>query len=229
RGAAGRGRRGPLAPARPRAARGPLAGSDDREDLVDHLRVELGASTAAELGDRFLEEKRRPVRAIGRHRVEGVAAADDPRQERDLLAGEPVRIALAVPALVAGADDPADLAEQAADAVQETLAFERVPFDDRALLVVQRSRFVDDRLRDAHLADVVEEGDELRVAQLAGAQPEPARDREGELDDVAAVRARIRIVGLDHVPEQEGRASIGTAELELVVDADAPLAGEERA
>ena len=36
----------------------------------------------------------------GRHRVEGVAAGDDPRLQRDVLAAEPVGVAAAVPALV---------------------------------------------------------------------------------------------------------------------------------
>ena len=42
---------------------------------------------------------------VGAHRVPGVAAGDHPGLERDLLAGEAVRVAAAVPALVMGADD----------------------------------------------------------------------------------------------------------------------------
>ena len=63
---------------------------------------------------------------VGRHRVEGVAGADDPGLDRDRLAGEAVGVAGAVPALVAGADDRADLAEEAADALEHALAFDRV-------------------------------------------------------------------------------------------------------
>ena len=43
--------------------------------------------------------------------------------------------------------------------------------------------------------------------------------REG--DHVAAVLARVAVVGLDDVTEQEGGTSVGVSELELVVDPDA--------
>ena len=42
------------------------------------------------------------------HRLVGVADRDDPRAERYLVAGEPVRVAAAVPALVAGANQLCD-------------------------------------------------------------------------------------------------------------------------
>src|SRR5205807_4540612 len=76
----------------------------DCEQRVDHVRVEVRPAAPHELRLRLLERQRLPVRPVGRHRVEGVAAADDARAERDVLAGEPVRIAAAVPSLVAGPD-----------------------------------------------------------------------------------------------------------------------------
>ena len=56
-----------------------------------------------------------------------------------------------------------------------------------------------------HLPHVVEERRELRHPLLVGVEPEPLRDGEDELDDVAAVRARVRVVRLDHVAEQVRR------------------------
>src|SRR5207342_2171274 len=76
---------------------------------LDDARVELGSGRFLEPPQRLLRIERLPVGAIGRHRVERVAGEDDPRLERDLLAGLAVGIPVAVPALVARAHDPADV------------------------------------------------------------------------------------------------------------------------
>ena len=56
------------------------------------------------------------------------------------LAGQPVRVAAAVVALVRGAHDHADPREQPADALEHPLALDRVGLHDRPLLVVERAR-----------------------------------------------------------------------------------------
>ena len=53
-------------------------------------------------------------------------------------------------------------------------------------------------------------------------------DGDRQLHDVAAVQPRVRVVRLDHVAEQECRATVCIPQLELIVDAYAPLAGEHR-
>ena len=58
--------------------------------------------------------------------------------------------------------------------------------------------------------------------------PSRSTTRERQLHDVPAVHARVLVVGLDHVAEQEGGAAVGVAELELVVDPHAALAREDR-
>ena len=77
----------------------------DAGERVDHVRVELRPRAAPQLLERLLGASARAVGPVGRHRAVGVAAADDPRDERDLLADEPVGIAAAVQALVARADE----------------------------------------------------------------------------------------------------------------------------
>src|SRR5919109_1050694 len=105
---------------------------------------------------------------VGRHRVEGVAAADDARDERDVVARKPVRIAEPVVSLVARTHDVPDLAEQAADLLEHALALDRVLLDDLALLVGQRAGLVDDLLRRSHLADVVQQRRELGIPAGTG-------------------------------------------------------------
>ena len=66
-----------------------------------NARVELGSAVRVDLLERQFRGHRRPVAAVGGHRAVRVAAEDDPRRQGDLLPREAVRVALAVPALVA--------------------------------------------------------------------------------------------------------------------------------
>ena len=77
----------------------------DAGERVDHVRVELRPRAAAELLERFLGGAPCAVGPVGRDRAVGVAAADDARDKRDLVADEPVGVAAAAEALVAGADE----------------------------------------------------------------------------------------------------------------------------
>src|SRR3954451_20234697 len=65
----------------------------------------MAPCAALQHGERLLARDRLAVWAVGGHRVEGVADRHDPRAEGDLLAHQPVRVAAAVVALVARADD----------------------------------------------------------------------------------------------------------------------------
>ena len=147
---------------------GASVGLDDAREDLDDLRVELRAALAEQLGQRDLVRQRLAVGAVGTHRVPGVAAGDDPRLERDLLAGEAVRVAAAVPALVVRADDQTDVAHEAADAVEHLLALDRVGLDQLPLVRVELAGLVDDLLGDRDLAHVVQQGCELEVAALLG-------------------------------------------------------------
>src|SRR3954451_12116389 len=75
------------------------------EDLVaedlDQPGVEMCSGAAAKLRKCVRQGHRRLVRAVGGHRVIGVADEHDAGRERDLVALEPVRVAGTVPALVA--------------------------------------------------------------------------------------------------------------------------------
>ena len=68
---------------------------------------------------------------------------------------------------------------------------------------------------------------QLGVLLGARVEAELGRHADDELDHVAAVAARVGVVRLDDVAEEEGGAAVGVAELERVVDAAVPLAREE--
>src|SRR3989442_12225266 len=72
---------------------------------LDHGGVELPPGLAVDLRPRLLPAAGCAIGAVARHRIQRVGDGEDPRSERDLLGREPVRIAVAVPALVVRADD----------------------------------------------------------------------------------------------------------------------------
>ena len=80
----------------------------------------------------------------------------------------------------------------------------------------------------ADLADVVEHRDELGVEPRPRVHLELVADRTHEVEHVAAVCARVRVVGLDDVTEQERGASICARELERLIHPPLPLAARER-
>src|SRR4051794_25198844 len=120
------------------------------DECGDDVRVELRAGVLHELLPRDVRAERPAVRAVVRHRVVGVAAGDDPRNEWDLLTGPPVRIAGPVPALVARPHDRAHVAQQAADAREHPLALDGMGLDLASLLRSQTRRLGDELAVDLH-------------------------------------------------------------------------------
>ena len=106
-----RGRRARADGLRRRRARSVLL-VEDLEQRSCRGRAELRSGVALDLGPGALLADRRPVGAVGAHRVVGVADQRHPARERDLLAREAVRIALAVPALVLGPDRAGEMADR---------------------------------------------------------------------------------------------------------------------
>jgi hypothetical protein len=129
---------------------------DREQQCLDHARIKLRPRDRAHLLRCQVERQALAVRAVGAHRVPGVSRGDDPRLQWDLLAGEAVGVAAAVPALMVGAHDQADVVHEAADGIEHLLALDGVRLDDLPLAVIELVRLVDDLLGDRDLADVVQ-------------------------------------------------------------------------
>jgi len=168
----------------PLAAPALVVAADDRSQRRDDLRIELRPGADLELAQCLLARAGRAVRSVGRHRAVGVAGADDARDERDLLAGEAVRVAPAVPPLVARADEMADAAEETSDLLEHALALDRVGLDDRTLFRGQLARLGDDLGRDSDLADVVQERGQLRVSLPPRVEAQLGGCSDDQLDDL---------------------------------------------
>src|ERR1019366_10123326 len=121
--------------------------------------------------------------------VEDVGDRDEATNERDLIAREPVRIALAVAALVVGERNLlAELQHARARAGEDLGPDRRVRLHHLELVGRQLARLQEDRVRDADLADVVERrsaADQLdilrRKVERRGDQRSAATDALGVL------------------------------------------------
>ena len=186
------------------AAAGRAAGAgvlEHRPRGGDDTAVKLRSGVLLELCDRGLARDRVVIGAVARHRVERVADRDDPRSERDRLAGEAVGIPGAVDALVRRADERGDAREHGCR-VQDRLADGRVPADHLPLRRVQRARLVQDRPRDDDLADVVEVGGQADVVDLVLLDAELLGDRLRQLAHPVTVRAQLGRMLVEHRQEQ---------------------------
>ena len=106
---------------------------------------------------------------------------------------DPIGVAAAVPALVLVAHDPGDAA-QPGDRAQDALADDGVLLHQHPLVVVERPVLVQDRVGDADLADVVEEGGaSRRAATSSGLSASACATRTVSSDDGLGVVAGVAV------------------------------------
>ena len=144
------------------------------EDLHE-ARVELGAGHPPQLRDRVVEAHRRAVGVAGGHHVEAVGHGQDPREQRDLLAGQVARVAAAVDPLVVAEHDLRHLAVavHAADDVGAPLRMRA----DQLPVLLGEARRGQRVVGEGELADVVQQPrgvDELLLARAAGPRRRPS-------------------------------------------------------
>ena len=179
-------------------------------ELVDQLRVELATRHPPHLGDRLRRGQRRAVGVAGDHDVVGVGDRDDPREQRDRLAGQAMRVALAVPALVVAEDDLRHR-RVGLHARDDAGALLRVAAHDLPVLLGQRRGREQDRVGERELADVVQQPgrvDEVllvaRAAVRLGERAGVARDGGGVAGG-HAVAHRERVDHARQHPELQRR------------------------
>ena len=156
----------------------------------------------------------------------GVAGEHDPARERDPLAGQAVRVAAPVPALVLVADRLRHLLHPG-DLAQDLLADHRVVAHHPRLLGGQRSARAEDLGRHAELADVVEGGDPGDHLDLARGQAEPRADLAHQVRGRGRVRAGVVVADVEGRGQGEDRGLVAGRELGLVVDVVEPE-GDDR-
>src|SRR5690606_20595472 len=125
----------------------------DLPPLPDHLRlaqafdyggIEAGPASLLDLPQRLIGCERLTILPRLRQRVEHIGYADETRLERDALAGQAVRIAVPVPALMVRGDDLREAGVDLLERLQDVRALDRVLIDLLALLRGERFVAVQD-------------------------------------------------------------------------------------
>ena len=191
-------------------------------NFVDDGRIERLARFLLQQADRGVEAHRLVIRPLGHQRVEVVDDRQDARAERNLLALQARRIALAVPALVMAQDERRDRIRERhrADDVGADL---RVGADLLELFGRQRARLREDVLGHGELADVVQQRRRLHALDLVLRHAERARERRRVELHAADVRLRGLILRVDRERQRFDRRQVQVRHLAhvplLVVDA----------
>ena len=146
-----------------------------RHHRAGDLGIPLRAASLIEDRDCFAVGEGAPVRAIADHRVERIGDRDNTRLERDVLTAQPMRIAAAIETLVVGDDDRGILG-QGRNSGQDLGARLGVALHDFPLRCGQRALFEEDRVRDADLADIVQNAGADRTFRHCRRQSEALRD-----------------------------------------------------
>ena len=125
-----------------------------------------------------------------------------------VLAGQPVRVAAAVPALVARAHE-ARHGPQRWSREQDALADDRVPAHEAPLGLVERPGLLEDRVGDGDLADVVELGGVRDVVELLAVHPQLAADGEREVGRTAQVHVQVGLALGEAAQQHVARLATG--------------------
>src|SRR6266568_1995179 len=150
---------------------GPVQRLEERriegEEGLGGAWIELDAGVAGDLRPRLLDRLALAIGAVAGDGVERVRDGEDPRAERDLLAGEPARITRSVPALLVGQHDLGwDLEER--DGLQDRVTGRGVLAHLLPLGGEELAGLEQDGVRDADLPDVVQQGAARDVGPVGG-------------------------------------------------------------
>ena len=185
---------------------------DDAEERVDDIGMELRPAAPHELGARELDALRLLVGAPAHDDLERVGRGDDVRLDRDRVTGELLGVAGAVEALVVRPHDRHEVAQRL-DRREDRPTDRGVGAHDHPLVGAQRAGLVQDRVRHADLADVVQQRTELDATQLVRRKPHLVRDRPRERGDPRGVAAGVWIARVDRGGERLHRREVELAHL----------------
>ena len=193
-----------------------------REEGGHHPRIERLAGLLLEQRQRRVVLHGPVVRPVGGEGVEVVDHREDARAERDLVALEPLRVALAVPALVVAQNERRHRVRERhrADDLGADLG---VDADLLELLLRQRSRLRQDVLGHGQLADIVEQGRRLHALDLVVGHAQRPGDAGGVDLHAADVALGGLVLGVDGQRQRFDRGQVQVRHLlhvsPLVLDA----------
>ena len=161
--------------------------ADRLNELLEQRLVERAAAPLVHLHQRFLRRHGFRVRPVGDQRREAVGDRGHASVDRDVLALEPLRISGAVDALVVLHDALLDDAVERHALAQRLDAELHVAPDDGVLGGREHARLLEQRARQADLADVCEHPDLPEADQLVAWEAHVASERDQVDPDLQAV------------------------------------------
>ena len=183
------------------------------EQALEQQRIKRAALAVYDHPQGGLVVIRGLVAAHACQRVVHIGNRNDLRRDRDLLAGQAVRIAAAVVALVVPARDLIRGLEQRLlirerQVVQDIRADRRVRLHNLKLFLCQLAGLVDDLIRNTDLADIVQRGrtrDQLNILLrqriAVGLLHQTVQQHLGNGADVQHMRAALAVAELDNMAE----------------------------
>ena len=138
-----------------------------------------------------------------------------------------VGVAVAVPALVAGAHQLGDGAEGRRGG-DDALADEGVAAHEGPLVVVERAGLVEDRVGDGHLAHVVQLGGHAHVVERLAFEAEVAADGLGELGHAAEMALEAGMALGKGAQQHVGALALGRGAAGVLVRVHALVGDEQR-
>ncbi len=169
----------------------------------------MGARTGKQFGNRPLAGHGATIDLVGGHGVVSVHDSNDARAERQVVAAYSVAAATAVPPGEGVVHNRQDVLRGAA-AHQDLPTRLTVPVDRRHLLAVEPSRLEQDAVGYANLADVVQQGSDLQLAQLLFLQLQFEAPHRAAQGDAQAVRGGGRVLGAEGGKQTGGQSQSRT-------------------
>ena len=162
-------------------------------ELGEQRRIELAADLAPHDFDRFELRECALVAALRRERIVHVGNAENARRQRNVLAHEPVGIALAIPALVMAAHHRCDIPREL-HVSQHLLAGGGMLPHERPFFVRELARLVQHFGRHDQLADVVQQRADAEPEQRGVVEAGFRGERAGEIRHTLAMTLRVKIL-----------------------------------
>ena len=139
-----------------------------------------------------------PIYTVGGHGVIGIRHGDDPCNQRDIVAGQSIRIPLAVQAFVVIARADIESGDHV-DILQDLGAGGRVPLHHLVFLLRQLAGLVQDGIRNTNLSDVVQKTDKADVGNFNLGEAQLCGDGCGVLRNTAGMTSCILVLGINRV------------------------------
>src|SRR6185437_13777571 len=160
----------------------------DRDERVDHVRIELPLPLLQDLATCRAPAQRPPIRPMARHGIERIGDGEDPRTERNLFTHETVRVAASIPAFVVRPHDLEPFTLQEHNSREHRLSEHRVRLHPPALRWAQGAGLQQDAVRDSDLADIVEQESVRRALVF---RKRFSADRTGQRTRIALNTLRV--------------------------------------